>query len=85
MGEKIFSTPQRSFQRGVTLMEILAVTAIILLLGSMALAAFSTFRAQKTMDVAVEVTVIAFARARLDTISSKDDQQYGVHLDPDKI
>lgn len=69
---------------GITLIEILAVAAIVLLLSSMALAAFGTFRARKTMDVAVEITVTAFARARLDTISSKEDQQYGVHLDADK-
>ncbi|OGZ06627.1 MAG: hypothetical protein A3C93_00015 [Candidatus Lloydbacteria bacterium RIFCSPHIGHO2_02_FULL_54_17] len=71
-------------ERGITLLEILVVTAIVLLLSSMALAAFGTFRARKTMDVTVEVVMTSFGRARLDTISSKDDQQYGVHLESDK-
>jgi hypothetical protein len=59
--------------------------AIILLLAYMALAAFGQFRAKKTMDAAVEVTLAAFSQAHLDTLSSKNSQQYGVHLDTDKV
>ena len=79
-----FSSFQKNRTRGITLVEILVVTAIVLLLSSMTLAAFSMFRAQKTMDVAVEVIMVAFGRAHIDTISSKGDQRYGVHLDSDK-
>jgi len=80
----IFSLFPHNRTRGITLIEILAVVAIVLLLSAMSLAAFSAFRAGKIMDVAVEVTMTAFSRAHFDTISSKGDQQYGMHLDSDK-
>lgn len=84
MYKKIFIFSRPDLNRGITLIEILAVAAIVLLLSSLALASFGRFRAQKTMDVAVEVVMTVFSRAHLDTISSKGDLQYGVHLDPDK-
>lgn len=80
----IFLSSRRRQQGGITLIEILAIAGVVLLLSSMALAAFGTFRSRKTMDVSVELVMTSFARARLDTISSKEDLQYGVHLDPDK-
>lgn len=71
--------------RGVTLVEILVAISIMMLISSLVLAAFSSFRAQKTLDAAVEETLAAFSHAHLDTISSKNDQQYGVHIETDQV
>lgn len=73
-----------SKQGGVSLLEILIGIAIVLVLVSLSLASFSEFRARKSVDVAVEEILAAFSKAHLDAISSKNDMQYGVHLDPDK-
>ncbi len=85
LGSRRGRPPAQGGESGITLIEILVVAAVVLLLSSMALAAFGTFRARKTMDVSVEVVMTAFGRARLDTISSKEDQQYGVHLESGRV
>lgn len=70
--------------RGVTLLEILVAIGIISLIGSVVLASFSQFREQKTLDATIEVTLASLSRAHFDTISSLNDNRYGVHLDSDK-
>lgn len=71
--------------RGVTLLETLAAVAILMLISGVVLASLNNFRAQKTMDAAVEEVLAAFSQAHFDTISSRNDQQYGVHIDTDKV
>ena len=63
---------------------MLVAIGIIVLIGSFVLASFSQFRARKTLDATIESTLASFSRAHLDTISSLNDNQYGVHLDSDK-
>lgn len=72
-------------RRGASLVEILAALSIIAVMGSIVLAAFGEFRSRKTMDAAVELALSAFSRAHLDTISSKNDKQYGVHIEASKV
>ena len=67
--------------RAFTLLETLMAVGIILMIGALTLASLNSFRAQKTMDAAVEELLAAFSQAHFDTISSKNDLQYGVHLD----
>lgn len=73
------------YRRGVTLVEILVSISIMMLISSLVLAAFSDFRAQKTLDAAVEGMLAAFSHAHLDTISSRNDKQYGVHIGTDQV
>ncbi len=73
------------FSRGVTLLETLVVVAILMLIGGVVVASLSNFRAQKTMDAAVEQVLAAFSQAHFDTLSSMDDKQYGVHIESDKV
>ena len=70
---------------GFTLIEITLVIAIITMMAGLVLGPLSQFRAQKTLDAAVEEVFAAFSRAQIDTISSLHDSQYGVHLEADKI
>jgi len=62
------------------MLEILVVVSIITLMSVLVYAPFNDFRAQKTLDASVEKILSAFSQAHLDTISSKDNQQYGVHI-----
>jgi prepilin-type N-terminal cleavage/methylation domain-containing protein len=73
------------YRRGVTLVEILVAISIIGLIASFVLASFGDFRARKTLDASVEGMLSAFSHAHLDTISSKNDQQYGVHIAADQV
>lgn len=68
------------YRRGVTLVEILVAISIIGLISSLVLVSFSDFRARKTLDASVEGMLAAFSQAHLDTISSKNNNQYGVHI-----
>lgn len=73
------------FLRGVTLLETIVAVGIMMLISGVVLASLNNFRAQKTMDAAVEEVLAAFSQAHFDTISSRNDQQYGVHIDTDKV
>ncbi len=73
------------FSRGVTLIETLVAVAIMAMISGVVLASLNNFRAQKTMDAAVEQVLAAFSQAHFDTISSRNDKQYGIHIDTDKV
>ena len=83
--QNFFSKSSKDHKRGISLIEIIVAIAIILLLSSLALTALSQFRIRKTMDAAMEKVLAAFSQAHLDTISSRNDQQYGVHLASDQV
>ena len=68
------------WNRGVTLIELLIALSVIALISSVILASFSEFRARQTLDASVEVVLAAFSAAHLDTISSKNDDIYGINL-----
>lgn len=74
----------RSRQSGFTLIEVTAAIVIMIFAITVTITAFSNFRARKTMDGAVEQVLAVFSQAHLDTISSKDDRAYGVHLQSDR-
>ena len=78
---RFFSTTTK----GVTLIEILVAIAIAGMMLSVVIISFSEFRARQMMDAAVEVSLSAFAQAHLDSISSRNESQYGIHLDNDRV
>ena len=71
--------------RGVTLLEIVFAIALLSVIGMVSISALSEFRSRKTLEAGVEEVLTAFSRAHLDSISSKNDELYGVHLDADKV
>ena len=82
--QNFFLLFRKNQRKGASLIEILAALAFVMLLSATALAAFSQFRTRKTMDAAMEKVLAAFSQAHLDTISSRNNKQYGVHLAPDQ-
>jgi prepilin-type N-terminal cleavage/methylation domain-containing protein len=71
--------------RGLTLLEIVLAIAILTIVAAGTVGAFSDFRARKTLDAGVEEILATFSRAHLDTISSRNNELYGVHIDPDGV
>lgn len=69
-----------SVRRGITTIEILIAVTIVVILSALILAAFGEFRSRQTLGAVVEKALAAFSAARLDTISSKNDMTYGVHI-----
>lgn len=66
--------------RGISILEVVVAISIITLMSVLVYAPFNDFRAQKTLDASVEKILSAFSQAHLDTISSKNNNQYGVHI-----
>ncbi len=71
--------------RGVTLIELLIALSVMGVISSVILASFSQFRARQTLDSSVEVVLAAFSAAHLDTISSKNDDIYGINLKTNEV
>ena len=71
---------KKNYSRGVTLIELLIALSVMALISSVILASFSEFRGRQTLDSSVEVVLAEFSAAHLDTISSKNDDIYGINL-----
>lgn len=71
--------------RGFTLIEILVVVAILGILLTIATPAFSKFRQRSILNVETEEIISIVNQARIFTMSSRGDKQYGVHFDADKV
>ena len=70
----------QSKTRGITAIGVLIAIGIIGMMSSIVLSAFGQFRARQTLDASVEEVLAAFSAAHLDTVSSKNDDTYGVNL-----
>ena len=67
------------------MLEVVVVISIGAILATMAFSSLRTFWRSRTVDVGVENVLSIFSRARLDTISSRDGNAYGVHLEGDRL
>jgi Tfp pilus assembly protein FimT len=79
------SIPSISRSRGITLIEIVLSLAILGTIALFSVAIFSTYLLNKAIDTSTEAVFSAFSRAYLDTIGSRNDQQYGVHIDGGEV
>ena len=71
--------------RGFTAIEILIVVFILGLLSAIIISSFSAFRKQSLLSTETQEIITTINKARLSSMSSKSDQQYGVHLQSTKI
>lgn len=71
--------------KGATLIEILISIAITLIIAMIAITSFSEYRTRKTLDASLEEVMSAFSKAYFDTVASRYDMQYGVHIQSDMV
>ncbi len=67
--------------KGINLLEILIVIAIMSILISIIILNLSKFRNEQSLQNTVSDVISLLNQARNDTISSKDSMTYGVHLE----
>jgi prepilin-type N-terminal cleavage/methylation domain-containing protein len=72
-------------QKGMTLIEILAVIAIISIIASLAVLNLSKFRNARTLQNTTEDVVSFLNLARNNTIASLNSSNYGVHFEEDQM
>lgn len=73
-----------STSRGFTALEILIVIAILAILLATILPSFTNFRRSSLLNTDTMNLVTLINRARLLSVSSKDDERYGIHLESGK-
>jgi len=81
----LFRVPLFPHRRGVTLIELIVAIGILTMIGSLTITSLGQFRDKKMVDAAVEEVLSAFSHARLDTLSSKNNLAYAVHIDSNQL
>ena len=71
--------------RGFSALEILVVMGILAVLLSAIVPSFLNFRRSSTLNIETQELITMINRARLLSVSSKNDQQFGVHFESGKI
>ena len=74
-----------NFKKGVTVLEVLVVLAILGILLVIILPSFKTMRDNQILKSAASDIFSALDRARSETLSSVNSSEYGVHFQSDKI
>ena len=69
---------------GFTLLEIVIVVSLLALLLNIALPSFTSFRRNSLLNTETMELITLVNRARILSVSSKNDQQFGVHLETSK-
>lgn len=76
---------KQSTTRGFTALELAIVIAIVAVLAAIVISSFATFRKTVAINTETEDTASFINRARANTISSKNDQQFGIHFQSDRL
>ncbi len=72
-------------QKGITLMEILVVLAILIFLVSVVLAQFSDIKENQVLKNALEDAASALRDAQSKSLASLDSSEYGVRFESDRV
>lgn len=73
------------YNKGITIVELMIVIAIIIILVAVALPKFSEMRNIEVLKSATEDVLSMINKARTQTLSSVDSSEYGVHFQSDKV
>lgn len=69
-----------NLRRGVTLLELLAVLAIVAVLSGLAIGGFTSFQRRHALSGSAEIVVSALAQARALSLGGKNGVAWGVHF-----
>jgi len=67
-------------KKGFTVTEILIVVSILIVVASLLFSAFTSFNKVAAVNASVQVVLSALEEARTNTLSSKNENVYGVHF-----
>lgn len=73
------------YKKGMSVVEILVVVAIMALTVSVAIPQFSKMRQNQAMKSAVSDILSSLSKARSQTLASLDSSSFGVHFEADKV
>lgn len=91
MQKKSGGFPNSKFQisnstiRGFSALELIIVMAILAILLTSIVPSFVTFRRNSILNTETQELITVINRARLLSVSSKNDQQFGVHFESGKV
>ncbi|PIR58157.1 MAG: hypothetical protein COU71_00185 [Parcubacteria group bacterium CG10_big_fil_rev_8_21_14_0_10_38_31] len=71
--------------KGFTLIEFIIAISIVLVLATLAIISFSSFRNNQALSNSFSGVISIINEAKIDTISSKDGSSYGVHFEADRV
>lgn len=71
--------------RGITLLEVLIVIAILTLIGAISLGVFKEANSTHALDKSAYLVVSVLNQARSLTLASKNNTQYGVHFESNNV
>jgi len=71
--------------RGFTLLELLIVIAVLGVLLAIIVPSLASFRQKSILNTETQELVTVINRARLLSVSSKNDDQFGVHFDSSHV
>lgn len=73
------------YEKGISVIELLGVLAVLGLLLLIILPQFSKLRENQALKAAVSDTLSAFNKARGNTLASVNSSTYGVHLESNQV
>jgi len=76
---------QYKHKRGVTLIELLIALAILAIISAIVVSPFNSFRLTGALQGDVENVLSFINKARLNTLSSQNDSEYGVHFESGRV
>ena len=71
--------------RGFTMIEMLVVVVILSVLTSAVLPSLLNFRRSSLLNTETQEVITLINRARLLSVSSKNDERFGVHFEPSRL
>ena len=70
---------------GFTVLEILIVISVLLIIISIVVSPFSSFRNRSILNTEIENIITLLSEARSNTMASLDDSEYGVHFEANRM
>jgi|SRR3989338_6195061 len=82
---KIAKFKIENLKRGITPIELIIVIAVLAIIVAIVLPQFAQIREEQVLKGVTSEVLSALNKARLETISSYNSSQYGVHFEPTQI